>query len=121
MITQEIIHNLTAYIIQNDHLRVTIFPALGGKITSVFNKKINNEFLWTNASLTLQSHTAGADYDSNFFGGIDELLPNDIPENIDGISYPDHGELWTTPLEWEVTGDCSLHVFRNIGIERALL
>jgi hypothetical protein len=40
----------------------------------------------------------GADYDSNFYGGIDELIPNDIPENIDGIDDPDHGELWTTPF-----------------------
>jgi len=24
-------------------------------------------------------------------------VPNDIPEVINGVSCPDHGELWTTP------------------------
>jgi hypothetical protein len=44
---------------------------------------------------------ADTEYDPNFFGGIDELLPNDIPEVIDGVNCPDHGELWTLPLKWQ--------------------
>jgi hypothetical protein len=36
---------------------------------------------------------------------MDELLPNDIPESIDGLAYPDHGELWTTALDYEWQGD----------------
>jgi hypothetical protein len=33
------------------------------------------------------------------------LLPNDIPEAVDGVTYPDHGELWTTSLAAEISGD----------------
>jgi hypothetical protein len=33
------------------------------------------------------------------------LLPNDIPEVIDKVDCPDHGELWTTPLAPKVSGD----------------
>ena len=91
--------------IKNDHLELSIAPALGGKIISLFNKNLQKEFLWTNKNLSLKINNSGDDYDSNFIGGIDELIPNDIPETIDSISYPDHGELWTTRLNHEITGN----------------
>jgi hypothetical protein len=47
----------------------------------------------------------GSEYDSNFYGGIDEFLPNDLAEPINGVDCPDHGELWTLPLGMEVAGD----------------
>lgn len=72
----------------------------------------------------------GADYDSNFWGGIDELIPNDIPENIDSISYPDHGELWTTVLDYNTSSDqvsvfgkmplCELHYHKAISLDADL-
>ena len=37
-----------------------------------------------------------------FFGGWDELFPNDMPEEIDGEAYPDHGELWSLSWDWSV-------------------
>lgn len=91
--------------LENDWCRVIVAPALGGKILSVYNKSVGHEFIWTNARLPLGKQPPGADYDSNFLGGIDELLPNDMPENFDGIDYPDHGELWTTELKGEVHED----------------
>jgi hypothetical protein len=84
---------------ENRWLQVDIAPLLGGKIISLYNKPLKHEFLWKNKSLPLQTYPAGTEYDPHFYGGIDELLPNDIPETIDGITYPDHGELWTTILE----------------------
>jgi hypothetical protein len=36
---------------------------------------------------------------------MDELLPSDLPETINGIASPDHGELWTLPLDFEAAGD----------------
>jgi len=98
---------------ENDNIRFEMVPALGGKLTSVFNKKLQKEFLWHNTDLVLAENDAGADYDSNFWGGIDELLPNDIPENVDGIDYPDHGELWTTKLQHTHT-DAGISVFGQL-------
>ena len=92
--------------IENDDLRVEVAPSLGGKVTSVYNKQLKNEFLWHNDGLPLAEQEAGADYDSNFWGGIDELLPNDIPETVDGVAYPDHGELWTTQLDYKLSDQC---------------
>lgn len=90
---------------ESDQIRFEIVPALGGKITSVFNKTLSKEFLWHNEGLDLEVNVAGTDYDSHFWGGIDELLPNDIPESVDGSNYPDHGELWTTCLQYAVKDD----------------
>jgi hypothetical protein len=87
---------------ENDQIRFEIVPAMGGKLTSIYNKILDREFLWHNEDLELQMNAPGTDYDSNFWGGVDELLPNDIPEAVDGREYPDHGELWTTSLQYEL-------------------
>ncbi|MHC4122597.1 MAG: DUF5107 domain-containing protein [Planctomycetota bacterium] len=93
--------------LENDFLRIDIAPAIGGRIVSIIDKKTSYEFLWRNPNLELKPLPAGSPYDPNFYGGIDEVIPCDIPEKIDGIDYPDHGELWTTPLEFTI-GDNSL-------------
>ncbi len=89
-ISRKEINNVELFTGENDHIKFEIVPAAGGKIISVYNKKLDKEFLWRNADLLLETHKRGADYDSNFIGGIDELIPNDIPENIDGVYYHDH-------------------------------
>jgi hypothetical protein len=86
-------------ILENNLIRVIILPELGGKIFSLYHKGLEKEFLWTDPQQPVQILQPGSDYDSQFIGGIDELLPNDIPETIDGINCPDHGELWTAQLQ----------------------
>lgn len=100
MISKIKINGIEILILENEHIKIKIAPKLGGKMLSIFNKKLNIEFLWSNKNITLAQKRPGDDYDSNFWGGIDELIPNDIPENLNGIDYPDHGELWTTSLEY---------------------
>lgn len=104
-VSKKMINNLEVLLLENDQLSMQIVPSLGGKIISVFNKKLGKEFVWTNKFIPLQANNPFDEYDPNFIGGIDELLPNDLPENIDGIDYPDHGELWTTPLAYSITGE----------------
>lgn len=101
MITKNQINGIEVISMENNYLQIAVVPELGGKILSVFNRALQKEFLWMNKNLLLQKQPTGADYDSNFIGAIDELLPNDMPETIDGINYPDHGELWTTALDHE--------------------
>ena len=95
-------NGINIFTIESDHLKISLAPALGGKITSIYNKPLNKEFLWTNKNLLLAKNESGAEYDPNFWGAIDELIPNDLPETIDSIAYPDHGELWTTALQYNL-------------------
>lgn len=83
----------------NGILEVETAPEVGGKITCIRDLKTGHQFLWSNHNLPLRRLPVGSEYDPCFYGGIDELLPNDIPEEIDGILFPDHGELWTMELE----------------------
>lgn len=105
IISKRKINNIEIVTGENDHIKFEIAPAVGGKILSVYNKGLQKEFLWNNENLQLKTHQSGEDYDTNFWGGIDELIPNDIPEKIDSIPYPDHGELWTTPLQYDCFED----------------
>ena len=79
--------------LENSQLRIVVDPEHGGRVTSFFAKETGTEFLWYDPA-RLPVNPA-LDYDGNFAGGIDELLPCDLPEH----GFPDHGELWTTPLE----------------------
>jgi len=79
-------------VIENDFLQITVDPAHGGRITGFLDKLRGTEQLWYDPS-RLPVNPA-LDYDGNFAGGMDELLPNDPPED----GFPDHGELWTFPL-----------------------
>ena len=90
--------------LESDALRVDVAPSVGGRVVSLVEKPGGHEFLWRNPALPLQLLPAGSEYDPNFYGGIDELIPNDIPEEIQGIQCPDHGELWTLPLDWQCDG-----------------
>lgn len=105
MISKTFINGIEIITVETKQLSFSVAPALGGKITSVFNKHLQKEFLWTNQNLPLKMNEQGADYDTNFYGAIDELLPSDVAETVDGLSYPDHGELWTTPLQYEEAGE----------------
>ncbi len=88
------------FILRSGHLEVAVAPEVGGRIVQIQHLATGYQFLWNNARLKLSRLSPGSEYDPHFFGGIDELLPNDLPETIDGIDSPDHGELWTTPLDW---------------------
>ena len=80
-------------VLENDYLRIEVDPQHGGRITSFLGKQTQTEFLWYDAA-RLPVNPA-LDYDGNFAGGMDELLPCDLPEH----GFPDHGELWTQPLQ----------------------
>ena len=91
--------------LESEHLQVDVAPDAGGRVVRVIDKLSGYDFLWRNRSLPLERKPAGSEYDPNFYGGIDELLPNDLPESINAVNCPDHGELWTLPLTPEISGE----------------
>ena len=88
--------------LENDLLSIDVAPSVGGRVVSVLYKRQPYEFLWHNSRLPLRRCEPGSAYDANFYGGIDELLSGDLPEEINGLHNPDHGELWTTPLSHRI-------------------
>ena len=112
--------------LSSPQLEVDVAPAVGGRILQIRHLKSGYKFLWNNVGASLAILPPGSPYDPNFYGGIDELLPNDIPETIDGVECPDHGELWTAPLNgyWEenafvvrgVMPLCGLHYERRMKL-----
>ena len=90
---------------ESDWLQADVAPTVGGRIINIADKGSGYQFLWHNERLKLERLPAGSEYDPNFYGGVDELLPNDIPETIGGVDSPDHGELWTLALNHRLEGD----------------
>ena len=90
---------------ENSSLRVDIAPGIGGRMVSLFNKELEREFLWVNPGVALRLSQPGDAYDPVFYGGIDEVIPGDFPEQIGDLDCPDHGELWTLPLDHRIEQD----------------
>lgn len=96
--------------LENTHLRIDVSPETGGRIVSIFQKPVGQqttglEYLWVNQHIPLRRVAPGEPYDPNFYGGIDEVIPGDSPETIGQLDCPDHGELWTLPLQYQVEGE----------------
>lgn len=114
-ITKSYIGDIEVIRLENKTLSIDLAPTIGGRIVSIYSKILQKEFLWNNKELELKRYPIGTDYDPCFFGGIDELLPNDIPEVADGLEYPDHGELWTMELNSDLNPN-SLKLFGKLPI-----
>jgi galactose mutarotase-like enzyme len=93
---------LQALVLENDQVRIVILPELGAKIWSILYKPLDQEVLWHHPRVHPRLAPFGATYDDWFCGGWDELFPNDAPVAVGGEQYPDHGELWSMPFEWEL-------------------
>lgn len=110
-------HDFRAIVIENRQLRLVILPELGGKLWSLVYKPVDREILWHNPRMAPRPAPYGAAYDDWFCGGWDELFPNDAPTTFAGDSYPDHGEWWALPFDWEITtqrtDEVTLHLWRG--------
>jgi hypothetical protein len=87
-------------ILENGLLRAVVMPGLGAKIWQLTYLPAGRELLWRNPRLTPRPVPFHSAYDDVFFGGWDELFPNDAPEELAGERLPDHGEIWTLPWRW---------------------
>jgi galactose mutarotase-like enzyme len=80
--------------------RLTIMPALGGKISSLV--LAGREWLWKSDVIPYRDPVDGASYvETADTGGYDECFPTvgacDVPLDVPhyaGLQLPDHGELW---------------------------
>lgn len=93
-------------IMQNDAMRVTVIPEIGGKIISLQSLRTGREWLWKNPYLPLNKPPADArDFGAYDCGGWDEVFPTVNACQVSNSAWgdrtlTDHGELWFRP--WRI-------------------
>jgi len=91
--TRREFHGLTAVILENRCLRAVSSAGSRCEIQQITDKLLDTDLLWNHPRVVPAKLPFGANYDDNWCGGWDELFPNDIPETVNGETYPDHGEV----------------------------
>lgn len=90
--------------IENDALKMEVWPTIGGKISSLVDKSDQFELLFTYPAELPQSAQYDIPYANSWYQGWDECFPAVAPSKYvghpyDGIAVPDHGELWGIPTQ----------------------
>lgn len=96
--------------IENDALRIEVFPQFGGKVSSIVDKSDKFELLFDYAAELPTSSQYDRPYAEGWHAGWDECFPavaaGPYPGHpYHGIGVPDHGELWGLPAAAAPTRD----------------
>jgi len=88
--------------IENDALRVQVYPQIGGKVASVIDKADGYELLFGYPDEIPTTPHYDIPYADAWYAGWDECFPTVGPcaypsKPYQGIAVPDHGELWGLP------------------------
>ncbi|MDD4082094.1 MAG: hypothetical protein WC162_10355 [Sphaerochaetaceae bacterium] len=91
--------------IENEKIRIECIPEHGGKLSSIFDKEKQIEFLFQNPKGSYKKATVGSDFSkfeaSGFDDGFPSINPGIVKVGEKLIEYPDHGEVWSTAMEIE--------------------
>ena len=96
--------------IENDALKMEVWPQLGGKVSSLRDKADGFELLFNFPAELPTAHQYDMPYAKGWYAGWDECFPAVQPSRYvghpyDGIAVPDHGELWGLPTTAVPTRD----------------
>jgi hypothetical protein len=88
--------------IENDAIRMKVWPSIGGKVSSIIDKADNYELLFSYPAEIPDAPNYDAPYAEHWFSGWDECFPAVGPSlyprhPYNQIPVPDHGELWGIP------------------------
>jgi len=92
--------------LENEFLRVSILPKIGCKITSIYDKINDYEWLWSDPHRPVAQPVFGDAYDRYDISGFDECFPNiGISHHpvIKDLKLLDHGEIWAKPWTIELS------------------
>lgn len=97
-------------VMDNGVLRAVLKPNPGGKITSLYSLKKNEELLFQPPRNDYDTPHSGSAFEKYEASGFDDAFPNiDAEEflfNNRTISYNDHGDIWTSPMELYLKENC---------------
>jgi len=96
--------------IENDFLRMEVWPTLGGKVASLIDKLDQYELLFNYPTELPTTAQYDIPYANSWYAGWDECFPAIgkgpyTGHPYDGIIVPDHGELWGLPTTAVPTKD----------------
>ncbi len=92
---------LDALVLENEHLRVTVVPSMGGHVAELVDRGAGRDLLWHNPRATPRPAPYGAHFDDWWSGGWDEIFPGGDRSTLRGEPLPYMGELWCVP--WTAT------------------
>lgn len=80
-------------------MQLVVNPELGGRITSLLDRRSNREWLWKNPWIDPKPAVGDESYTQHLdAGGWDEILPSVSPCNLaNGQQIPDHGDVVRLP------------------------
>lgn len=111
------IDDLLSLEIETERTKLVILPELGAKVISLLDKAGGREHLWRHPGRPFRRPHYGASFEQYDLSGWDECFPT-IGEVVysqapwQGITVPDHGELWSLPWQWDFA-DNSLRMWVN--------
>lgn len=114
-------NDIETVIIENEQLRVVIMPELGAKMWQLTYKPKSKDLLWQHPRLKARKVPFHSLYDDTFFGGWDELFPNDMSEKINDEEEPDHGEIWTLPWNYNLEKISDDEVVVHLWVDTVIL
>ena len=88
-----------ALVLENEALRVTVVPSMGGHVASLVDRVAGRELLWRNPRMTPRPAPFGAWFDDWWSGGWDEIFPSGDQGRLHGETLPYMGELWCLPWQ----------------------
>lgn len=119
-ITHKVQKKWKELILENERLRVTLLPELGGKMIRLLSKSTGTEFLkqYVESEGDLKPPNLGGTFKPPYAHGFDECFPTVAPSdylfNERVIHWPDHGELWAQ--EWNYEQDGQRLVLKVTGV-----
>jgi hypothetical protein len=105
----DLLNDLTSVVLSNEVLELTVLPQTGARIYSIVHKPSQTEFLWHHPLNQPRRHKPDDIFDDVFPGGWDELFPTCDACTFDGLTVPDHGELWAKDWEWHMEDNACLY------------
>jgi len=96
--------------IENENLRMEVWPTIGGKVASLIDKHDNFDLLFNYPAELPLTPQYDIPYANSWYAGWDECFPAIgkgpyAGHPYDGIIVPDHGELWGLPTTAVPTKD----------------
>lgn len=102
--------NLKGIQMENDRISVVILPGLGGKLASLQYKKTTFEFAAQMKEQQYRIPGSDSEFEKFDASGLDDAFPSIVGGRVVGKNgeeiYPDHGEIWSSPFEYEIEKEC---------------